>query len=68
MSNKTLEKIKPNESSVILQAILKEVRSLRDDFLFFIPQENLDDYKHANRVKRSYQKALKRYPLTGIWK
>lgn len=62
MSNKTLEKIKLHESSTILQAILKEVRSLRDDLLFFIPQENLDDYKNAVRVKRSYQKAVKRYP------
>lgn len=52
----------------ILQAILSEVRQLRGELLLFFPQEDLADYTHPDRIKRSYQKAVKRYPPLSVWK
>ena len=63
------EKTRQNWGSFdTLNSILKEIRSLRQDIFFFLPYENLDEYVHSPRVKRSYQKAIKRYPPTGVWK
>ena len=68
MTTKTVEKAKQNQSAETLASILKEIRSLRQDLLFFLPQENINEYAHPDRIKRSYQKALKRYPPATVWK
>lgn len=54
--------------SRILQDIPSEVRQLRSELLLFFPQENLTDYAHPDRIKRSYQKAVKRYAAVSVWK
>lgn len=46
----------------ILKTILDEVRLLRDEIRLVLPYEDLNEYAHPNRIKRSYQKAVKRYP------
>lgn len=50
----------------LLNAVLSEIKSLRQEFSLILPQENLEDYAHPNRVKVSYEKALKKYPQTGV--
>lgn len=67
MTTKTAEKLSQSRAE-ILTSILKEIRSLRRDLLFFLLQENLDGYAHPGRIKRSYQKAIRRYPAAGVWK
>lgn len=57
-----------HDSSVLLRSILSEVRSLRNELALILPAEGLKDYAHPTRIRRSYQKALKRYPLTPAWK
>lgn len=52
--------------SKILQAILEELRLLRNEMTLLLPQEDLEDYTHKNRIRTSYQKAIKKYP--PIWK
>lgn len=50
----------------LLNAVLSEIKSLRQEFSLILPQENLEDYAHPNRVKASYEKALKKYPPAGV--
>jgi len=49
-----------------MSAILDEIQKLRSDMMTLIPTERLDDYVHPNRIRHSYQKALKRYPPQGV--
>lgn len=53
-------------SSKLLQAILEELRLLRNEMTLLLPQEDLEDYAHKDRIKTSYQKSIKKYP--PIWK
>jgi hypothetical protein len=50
--------------SKILQAILDELRLLRNEMTLLLPQEDLEDYAHEDRIRTSYQKAIKKYPPT----
>ena len=52
----------------VLKAILDELRLLRQEISLVLPQEDLDGYAHPRRIKRSYQKALKRYPPAAVWR
>lgn len=67
---KTYKQNKPDlGSSIILKAILKEIRLLRNEVLFLFPQENLEEYAHPARVKRFYEKAIKQHPPVSLaWK
>ena len=59
---------KSRTESKVLKAILDELRLLRQEISLVLPQENLDEYAHPRRIKRSYQKALKRYPPAAAWR
>jgi len=59
---------KTGTSLEMLRKILEEVRSLRKDFLFFLPSENLEGYAHPHRIARSYQKAIKHHPPLTSWR
>ncbi|MDP3726100.1 MAG: hypothetical protein Q8R36_02795 [bacterium] len=48
--------------SATIQAVLEELRLLRSEIMLLLPQENLREYAHSDRIRRSYQKALKKYP------
>jgi len=65
MSTKTTE-IKKHEET--LQAILEEVRLLREEFMLILPGEDLKKYSHPERIKRSYKKAIKEYPPFPVWR
>lgn len=48
----------------LLNQVLKEIRILRHEFSLLLPSEDLEEYEHVDRIKRSYQKAMKKYPPT----
>jgi len=49
-------------SEKTLESMIKELRLLREAVELLIPQEDLKDYIHPERIKTSYKKALKKYP------
>lgn len=52
--------------SEIMRAILEELRLLRQEMLLLFPQEDLEDYAYPDRIKNSYRKAIKEYPLVSL--
>lgn len=63
MAKTNVAKTKKQEET--LRAILKELRLLRKEIEFSLPQENVEDFVHSDRIKNSYQKAVKKYPLAS---
>ncbi|OGP31175.1 MAG: hypothetical protein A2073_07275 [Deltaproteobacteria bacterium GWC2_42_11] len=51
-----------SDTHQLLNLVLKEIRSLRQEFYLLLPQEDIEEYAYPERIKRSYQKALKKYP------
>jgi hypothetical protein len=47
----------------LLNKILTEVKTLRREVSFFIPAENLNEYGNSASIKKSYLKAIQKYPL-----
>lgn len=52
----------------ILEDILGELRLLRSELTLLLPHEDMDDFAHPSRIRRSYQNAVKRYPPAPLWK
>ena len=50
----------------ILQKIFDEIRLLRDEISFLLPQDDLDDYANGSRVRGSYEGAIKKYPPLAL--
>lgn len=46
----------------MFKTILEELRLLRNEVALLFPQDDLDDYADPHRIKRSYQKAVRKYP------
>lgn len=46
----------------LLSEVLREIKFLREEVSFFLPQENLNEYAHPERIKSSYERAIKKYP------
>ena len=55
-----------NATGQLLNEVLHEIRSLRREFSLILPQEDLEDYVHPEQIKRSYEKALKKFPPARI--
>jgi len=53
-------------SSKILEVILEELRSLRNDIRFLFPQESIEDYSNPQEIKDSYKNAIKEYPPVSL--
>lgn len=51
------KKISPN----IFEKILKEVSMLRKEVSLLLPQEDVEDFVHTERIKQSYRHAIKEY-------
>ena len=49
-------------SSKTIKAILDELRLLRNEITLLFPQEDIHEYAHPDRIKRSLENARKRYP------
>ena len=45
----------------ILKTILQEIRLLRSEMSLLLPSEDIKEYSHPDRIKRSYLKAIKQY-------
>lgn len=54
------------EHSNMLQTILEELRLLRKEVMILLPQEDLEDYANPDRIKHSYQRAIKKYPPVSL--
>ena len=65
MANKTTKVKNRVIPSKILQTILEEIRLLRKEVMILLPQDNLEDYAHPERIQRSFQKAIKKHPPAG---
>lgn len=52
--------------SEILKRILEEIRLLRNEVRLILPSEKLEDYSNSRRLKKSYEKAVKRYPPVSL--
>lgn len=46
----------------VLKDILQEIRLLRTDLMLLLPEDDIKDYAHPERIRRSYQNALRQYP------
>ena len=68
MPQKTQIKNRESITSNEIQKILEELRLLRQEVRLLLPQEDLEDYADPERIKRSYQKAIKQYPPVSKWK
>ncbi len=52
--------------SEIMRAIFEELHLLRNEVMLLFPQEDLDEYVHPDRIKNSYQNAIKQYPPVSL--
>jgi len=50
-------------SSSVSRMLLQEIRMLRHELSLLIPEDRLEDYAHPERIKNSFQNALKKYPV-----
>lgn len=46
----------------LARAIFEEIRLLRQEISLILPQDDLNKYQNSEKIKKSYQKALKMYP------
>jgi len=58
--NTSSVKIQTNNPHVV-NSILDELRLLRTEVMMPFPQENIEDYAHPKKIKKSYQKAKDKY-------
>jgi len=50
----------------ILENILQELRLLRNEIKFLLPQEDLEGYANPERLKQSYDRAAEQYPPASL--
>jgi len=55
--------IKPISETNLLKAILAEIHLLRNDLSLFFGEDDLENYAHPERIRRSHQEALNQYPI-----
>lgn len=46
----------------LARAIFEEIQLLRQEISLILPQDDLSKYQNPEKIKKSYQKALKMYP------
>ena len=71
MTQATQIKTKTNintRSPQVLRTILEELRLLRNQVMLLLPQEDLESYNDPERIKSSYQKAIKKYSPVSLCK
>ncbi|NCS99362.1 hypothetical protein CO116_00595 [Candidatus Falkowbacteria bacterium CG_4_9_14_3_um_filter_38_19] len=69
MAQTTQVKIKSGATKIpakIVEAIFEELRLLRNEVRLLLPQEELEEYTHPDRIKHSYRKAIKKYPPVSL--
>lgn len=58
-----MSKSSPSSTNELLKAILAELHLLRDEVSLCFDEDELENYTHPERIKHSYQEALKQYPI-----
>lgn len=69
MSQKIQTKIKSDLvliSSKMIQALIDELHLLKEEVMLILPQDDLEDYAHPERIKKSYKKAVKKYSPSSL--
>lgn len=65
----TKDKTSAAATNELLGTVIEELRLLRSEVEFLFPQEDLVGYAHPQRIKRSYEKAIKKYPpVSSVWR
>ena len=59
---------KITNSSKILLSILEELKLLREEVGLLLPQEDVEEYAHSERIKRSYKSAIGKYVPDKQWR
>lgn len=54
--------------SRVMRTILEELRLLRNEVRLLLPYEDLEEYANSDRIRRSYQKAVKKHPPVRLWR
>ena len=44
------------------EELLKELHLLRQAIMLILPQDDLEDYANAERIERSYKRAVEKFP------
>lgn len=65
MATTAVSKTQIKISSNLLQSIFRELQTIRKELSLIIPTEDIEEYVNPKRVKRSYQRALKRFPISS---
>jgi hypothetical protein len=60
--------IQKTQEKTTMRTILEELRLLRKEVMLLLPQDDLKDYSHPDRINRSYQKAIKKHTPVSSWK
>ena len=48
--------------SLLVKAIFEELKLLRKELSFVLPQDDLENYSHPEKIRASYEKAIKNHP------
>jgi len=51
--------------SLMVKAIFEELKLLRKELSFVLPQDDLENYSHPEKIRASYKKAIKNHPLVA---
>lgn len=54
-----------NSKGNILNDIFREIRLLRNEVSLLIPTEDIKEYENHERIKSSYNNAIKQYPISS---
>jgi len=49
----------------MVKAIFEELKLLRKELFFVLPQDDLENYSHPEKIRASYKKAIKNHPLVA---
>lgn len=55
-------KVAAEPQSEVWRDVLNELRLLRHDLSLLLFQDDVSDYKNAEKIKQSYQRATKQHP------
>jgi hypothetical protein len=48
-------------SDKLFKKIIEEIKILRREINLIFPLEDIEEYKHPKRIKRSYERAIRKY-------
>ena len=64
---KSSKQIPASQKETLLN-MLEEITRLREEISLLLPHEDLKEYAHPERIRRSYTRAVKQYPPAALWR